>query len=150
MNNRWYLDSNFLIYLKNEGSPFHGKAKEIHLEIIKSGGRLFISALTIDEFLHSFGKELKQGKKEVYKNLHLALEQIFVFPEISIVSPPNNFDAHLSVVNLMGKYHLHARDAYHLMIMQTNFIDGFVTFDNDFEKVFSAKILQKGLLILPS
>jgi predicted nucleic acid-binding protein len=42
----------------------------------------------------------------------------------------------------MSKYHLRLRDAYHLLIMQFNNIDSFLTFDNDFKLVFAAKILN--------
>ena len=47
----------------------------------------------------------------------------------------------LKVINYMQKYHLKPRDAYHLLTIMENNIDGFATFDNDFNKVFSAKIL---------
>lgn len=43
----------------------------------------------------------------------------------------------------MQAYSLRARDAYHLLTMQTNGIDGFATFDNAFSRVFAANLLEK-------
>ena len=52
-------------------------------------------------------------------------------------------ESQLMVVELMQKYALRPRDAYHLLTIQHHKIDFVVTFDSDFEKVFSERVLRK-------
>lgn len=128
-----YLDSNFLVYFSNEGSPFFLQAREKLEKLAADGVELFISPLALDEFFHSFG----------FEELSNACGFILQLPLLKIVNPPVDPISQLQVVSLMKNYSLHPRDAYHLLIMQYNHIDTFASFDANFRRVFAANILQK-------
>ncbi|MBU2577645.1 type II toxin-antitoxin system VapC family toxin [Patescibacteria group bacterium] len=142
--NKCYLDSNFLIYFKNESSPYHQQAVKTISKLVGDYVMLFISPLVIDEFLHSFSLELKKGRiKDIYANLKRALQDILSIPDLCLINPPLEKNSQIEVITLMRKYNLRARDAYHFLIMQANDIPFFATFDTDFEKVFATKSLSK-------
>lgn len=142
--NKCYLDSNILIYFKNEASPYHQQAVKTISQLVADYVKLFISPLVIDEFLHSFSLELKKGRiKNIYINLKKALQDILNIPDLSLINPPLEKNSQIEVIAIMRKYNLRARDAYHLLIMQANNIPSFATFDTDFEKVFATKSLSK-------
>lgn len=142
--NKCYLDSNLLIYFKNEASPYHQQAVKTTNQLVTDYVKLFISPLVIDEFLHSFSLEFKKARiKNIYVNLQKALRDILSIPDLFIINPPLNDESQIEVITLMKKYNLRARDAYHLLIMRANDISSFATFDTDFEKVFAAKSLSK-------
>lgn len=142
--NKCYLDSNFLIYFKNETSPYHQQAVKTISQLVADYVKLFISPLVIDEFLHSFSLELRKGRiKNIYADLQKALQDILAIPDLFLVNPPLKGESQIEVITLMKKYHLRARDAYHLLIMRANDIPSFATFDTDFEKVFATKSLSK-------
>lgn len=139
-----YLDSNALLYLKNTASPHHKNAAEITQKLISERVSLYISSLVLDEFMHTFLYEIRRnGSNNPYGELQRAVEGIIELPDLSIVNPPLDLERHVRVVGLMKQYVLHPRDAYHLLIMQANDIDGFATFDNDFARVFAANLLEK-------
>ncbi len=142
---RCYLDSNVLVYLKNEDSPFFQESSELVLRLKTENANLFISSLCLDEFIHEFGQLLRTGvpQKHYFASLETGLNSLLQLPDLSIVNPPTGFFHHQKIISLMEKYSLRPRDAYHLLIMQANGIDGFATFDTDFKKVFAAKILTK-------
>lgn len=140
-----YLDSNILIYLKDEHSIGFVRSREVIEKLVSQNISLFVSPLCFDEFLYEFGKALrkKTPEKDFFTNLERALASILALPHISIVNPPTNANRHAEVVSLMQTYSLRPRDAYHLLTMQANDIDGFATFDTDFTKVFAARLLVK-------
>lgn len=141
-----YLDSNFLIYLKNEDSPFNSQASNLIKKILKTNLRPIISPLVLDEFIHQFrllSINQKIKPSTIFTNTTEALKQIFNLPNLTIVNPPNSKKSQLKIVKLMEKFSLRPRDAYHLLIMQHHNIKYFTTFDNDFKKVFSSKIVTK-------
>lgn len=140
-----YLDSNILVYLKDEKSIGFIKSHKIITKLVSQNIHLFVSPLCLDEFLHEFGKALrkKTPEKEFFTNLTDALTSVLKLPQLAVVNPPADPEIQTRVVSLMKQFLLRPRDAYHLLTMQTNDIDGFATFDNDFTKVFSAKILIK-------
>lgn len=103
----------------------------------------FISPLTIDEFLYVVKYYLIRGKTtHLYQILRKALDEILDIPNLLIVNSPHDEKSQLKVVNLMEKYSLSPRDAYHLLIMEYHRISYFFTFDNDFKAVFKEKILE--------
>lgn len=141
-----YLDSNFLVYLKNEDSPFFPRAKEELKKLVSDKTMLFISPLVIDEFLHAFCRGLiNKESKDFYENLSKLCADILQLPLLIIINPPTDSVSQLRVVGIMKNYSLRSRDAYHLLIMQSNNIDAFATFDTDFRRVFAAKIIKKVL-----
>ncbi|OGG13585.1 hypothetical protein A2875_01125 [Candidatus Gottesmanbacteria bacterium RIFCSPHIGHO2_01_FULL_46_14] len=139
-----YLDSNFLLYWKNELSPQYQQTISMLETLINNGVELYISPLVLDEFYHSFLYRIRINRmKKPYDLLTEATKDILTLPRLSIVNPPSVPTDHLTVIANMEMYYLHARDAYHLLIMQSNDIDGFATFDTDFARVFTAKLLIK-------
>lgn len=140
-----YLDSNVLIYLKDEDSIGFKRSREVIERLSSQNISFFVSPLCLDEFLHQFGKALrkKTPEKDFFANLKKALTSILELPHLSVVNPPTDPNAHLKAVSLMQAYALRPRDAYHLLTMQANAIDGFATFDNDFARVFAANLLVK-------
>ncbi len=65
-----YLDSNFLVYIKNEDSPDNKKAINILRKLISQETPLSISSLVLDEYLHTVRLKLIQGKEKlIFKKL---------------------------------------------------------------------------------
>ena len=133
-----YLDSNVLVYYKNELSESNLKAKKIISSLLKKNVAFCISSLVLDEFLHAIIRE----KLVVLKQ---TLSEVLDLPKLEIINAPIEKQVHLKIVDIMEEYTLRPRDAYHLLICLENNIDGFATFDQDFKKVFKAKVLEKAL-----
>lgn len=55
---RCYLDSNLLVYVKNELSDHYKAASKLITEFALADVSFFVSPLVIDEFLHSFNDGL--------------------------------------------------------------------------------------------
>ncbi len=140
---RCYLDANFLIFLHDPGTPFYPKAETILKKLITEGFNLYASSLVFDEFLMGSLRLSGKSAAEMKENLKLGLKTIFKMPNFNLVSPPQDFQRHLQVVDLMTRFSLKPRDAYHLFIMQKNKIKFLATFDNDFDSVFKKGLVKK-------
>jgi predicted nucleic acid-binding protein len=139
-----YLDSNVLVYFKDEKSLYHKKVIEKFIFLIKNDFYFYVSSLVLDEFLYVFRYFLeKNEKKDIFSKLKKALTEILAIPNLSIVSLSKEKEKQIEVISYMERYDLSPRDAYHLMIMKENAIDYFFTFDKDFELVFKRKFLKK-------
>lgn len=139
-----FLDSNVLVYLKNEDSDEHDKAEIMLHSLISQEIPLFISPLCLDEFIHVIRLKLaKDNEKSVFPKLYQILSETLEIPNLSLVNPPSETKNQLSIISFMETFSLRPRDAYHLLTMQTSEIDGFATFDHDFDKVFKSKLLFK-------
>jgi predicted nucleic acid-binding protein len=139
-----YLDSNVLVYFKDEKSLYHKKVIEKFIFLIKNDFYFYVSSLVLDEFLYVFRYFLeKNEKKDIFSKLKKALTEILAIPNLSIVSLLKEKEKQIEVISYMERYDLSPRDAYHLMIMKENAIDYFFTFDKDFELVFRGKFLKK-------
>lgn len=140
-----FLDSNILIYFINSTSLKYKESRDLIKLLLSQNIQIYVSSLCLDEFIHETGKYLLKefGQKKYYENLENALNEILELPNISLVSPPTDIFSQKQIIEIMRTYALRPRDGYHLLTMQSNNIDGFATFDNDFKKVFSAKLLQK-------
>lgn len=140
-----YLDSNVLVYFQNAGSIGHDESCKLLSKLEHEEVLIFISPLCLDEFIHEMGKNIleKTGQKNYFEKILLVLNSILELPNLLIINPPMDISSQKRIVEIMKEYNLRPRDAYHLLTMQANKIDGFATFDNDFRKVFAAKILQK-------
>ena len=142
--NKCYLDANILIYFKNEESPFFPQAKKIITTLVEKDFSLFVSPLTLDEFLH--GLKLQLALKKVnpgvtFTLLSRSMKEIMELPSLTIINPPVSPQEQLQVVSFMQKFGLKPRDAYHLLTIQTHAITYFATLDNDFLKIFQKKIV---------
>lgn len=140
-----YLDSNVLIYAKDESSLKYHEAYHLITKLVVSGTELYISPLCLDEFLHAFSNRLrmKKNQKSFFSDLEKCLSSILEFPLLSVINPPQDAKSQIEIVNLMKKYLLRPRDAYHLLTIITNRIDSFATFDNDFHKVFTSRLVNR-------
>jgi|YNPMSStandDraft_1061717.scaffolds.fasta_scaffold52426_3 predicted nucleic acid-binding protein len=139
-----YLDSNVLVYFKDEKSLYHKKVIEKFIFLIKNDFYFYVSSLVLDEFLYVFRYFLeKNEKKDIFSKLKKALTEILAIPNLSIVSLLKEKEKQIEVISYMERYDLSPRDAYHLMIMKENAIDYFFTFDKDFELVFKENFLKK-------
>jgi len=139
-----YLDSNVLVYFKDEKSLYHKKVIEKFIFLIKNDFYFYVSSLVLDEFLYVFRYFLeKNEKKDIFSKLKKALTEILAIPNLFIVSLLKEKEKQIEVISYMERYDLSPRDAYHLIIMKENLIDYFFTFDKDFELVFKGKFLKK-------
>lgn len=140
-----YLDSNVFVYLKDNNSPYQKLAIKLVQSLNPEEFELYISSLTIDEFLHSSLFILKQTIKKpetAYLLLEKALSSIIDLPHLQLINPSTDKIRNKEVLKLLREFNLHPRDAYHLLIMRENGIREFATFDNDFKKVFKKSILR--------
>lgn len=141
-----YLDSNVLIYFKTEDVKQHPLAVNCLNRLLKSQTNLYLSPLVLDEFLYVVFYLLKKDTGlQSFALLKKFLNDILMIPRLTILNPPADNTSQLKIISLMQKYSLKPRDAYHLLIMQTNHIDSFATFDTDFTKVFRSKTLHPAI-----
>lgn len=138
-----YLDANLLIYYSDIDSPFYPRATDLVSQLLINKWQLFISPLVIDEYFHNMIRFSRISRKEAIKNLKVSFGKINRLPGIELINPKTLIKEQAKVLNLMDKYNLRARDAYHLFTMKVNKIKYFATFDSDFDKVFAAGILRK-------
>jgi predicted nucleic acid-binding protein len=139
-----YLDSNILIYFKDSTSIKHKETVNKLEMLISKDVDLYISSLVLDEFLYVFHYALLKKKiPQIYHELKKAMVGLFKIPQLYIINPNVDFNKQLEVIGYMQKYNLKPRDAFHLHIMLSNKIDGFLTFDHDFNKVFSSGIIKQ-------
>ena len=138
-----YLDANFLVYYKNEDAPQHKLVLSKLADLIKKQIDIFISPLVIDEFIYAmlFSVRRKVFTDEDIRNLKKILKEILDFPFLKIISTPIDSNSQLEILEYMGKYNLKPRDSYHLLTMLSNSVHTFATFDTDFKKVFSSRLL---------
>jgi len=137
-----YLDSNVLIYFKDDKSPQHKEALDKLIKLISLQSELYISPLVLDEFIYVIKHLLSlQKSKTVFTDLEKSLRDILDIPNIKLINPPIEPVKQLETVKYMRKYRLSARDAYHLLIILENKINFFFTFDNDFKSVFTDRII---------
>ena len=137
-----YLDANFLIHARNKDAPEHAAASAKLEMLAKDKYELYISPLIIDEFIHTLLsiKRLNKNNSRII-DLRKDLQQLLDLPKIVIINPPIDKKSQFLILEFMQKYNLKPRDSYHLLTMLSNSIDTFATFDSDFKKVFSSKLL---------
>lgn len=138
-----YLDANILVYYQDRISPFHNQSKLIIENLIQKGYAIALSSLSLDEYEYTILSSSNKPKQVILKNLKNCLRKLLRIPDIYLINPPIEFKKHLKVLNIMEKYSLKPRDAYHLFIMLENKIKFFATFDNDFVSVFQKKLITK-------
>lgn len=137
-----YLDANLLAFLGNENSPFHQKALDIIDRLIKQDYKLVLSSLTLDEYFHTVIRFSQDPKAETYQNLKKAYGKLLKL-NIKLVNPSLEEKKHLKVIDLIAKYNLHPRDAYHLFIILENKVKFMATFDSDFDEIFKTEKIRK-------
>lgn len=137
-----YLDANLLTFLGNESSPFYQKALDIVDKLTREGYELVLSSLSLDEYFHSVIRFSQDSRDLTIKNLKKAYRKLLKL-NIKLINPSLDEKKHLKVIDLIVKYNLHPRDAYHLFIMLENKVKFMATFDSDFDKVFENGRIKK-------
>lgn len=129
--NKVYLDANVLISLEFDQHPLHQKAVDLLLTINSQGATFYLSALVLDEYWHSlmvvFGKKPKELEKLSQSWLTL--------PNFQLINLELEPEVVKKTISLMNDYHLHPRDAFHLVYCLENKIDILATFDTDLLKI---------------
>lgn len=138
-----YLDSNVILSFIDPTAQFHHQAKQILIKLVDEGWEIDLSALVLDECFHNSVRFSKKSRQEALKQLKSRYKKFIKLPNIGLVIKLPQLNRHTAVLNLMAKYSLRSRDAYHLFIMRENKIKYFVTFDNDFEEIFTRGLINK-------
>jgi len=131
-----YLDANLLFYWQDPKSPFNQAATDIVERLLYTKYFLFVSSLVLDEYLYTCLRFSGKSKIEMKDNLKFSLKRVLKIPTLQLINPSLSEKKHLKVIDLIVKYNLYPRDAYHLFIMLENQVKFLATFDNDFIKVF--------------
>lgn len=140
MANSCFLDANICISYIQLPHQFHEKAVTLISKLIQTQIIPTVSPLVLDEFLYIIKRDY-QYKNILKVKAHLA--ELLSIPNLLILNPSSEVKQQLKVVDLMNKFSLKPRDAYHLMTVQTQKIKYFATFDNDFSQVFKEKVLKR-------
>ena len=139
-----YLDSNVLTYWNNDLAPAYQQAVALIEHLQKEDCELYVSPLVLDELIHAIMLRLRlNNAKSPYLDAALGLGKTLDIPKLIIINPPTDSQSQTEILPLMENFSLRPRDAYHLLTMQANKVDGFATFDTDFKKVFAAKLLEQ-------
>lgn len=138
-----YLDTNILLYFTNPIAQFHEQTVGLISSLMVQNWALFISSLTLDEYFHNSLRFSQVSRKLALQDLKKGFSKIKKFRNINLVQAPLELKKHMKVLNIMDKYTLRARDAYHLFIMKENKIKHFATFDSDFDKVFEKNLIKQ-------
>lgn len=134
-----YLDANLLIAHQAKGHTHHTQAKEFVEKLWRQRTLLYLSDLTIDEFLYGIsfilrGKNNRSPYSSFYPKLKDLINDILSWQNIKLVSFRNNYESLSTVLEAGEKYNLRPRDAFHLQIMQQQQVNKLATFDSDFQK----------------
>lgn len=140
---RCYLDSNVVISFIDSTAQFHNQSKQILTRFVAESWEINLSALVLDECFHNSLRFSKETRQIAIKQLKFRYRKLIQLPNIKLVVQLPQLKKHTAVLNLMEKYNLRARDAYHLFIMKENKIKYFATFDHDFDSVFRKGLVKK-------
>ena len=131
-----YLDSSILIGLSEKRHEFHDHCNQILSHIIEARHLPVISSLTLDETIHILTRNqviVSHDQASALALVRTAITNICtILPDLIIINPPSETNQYLQVLDYMAKYHLHARDAYHLLIIAHHKIPTLATLDTDF------------------
>lgn len=140
---RCYLDSNVVLSFIDSTAQFHNQSKQIFTKLVTESWEINLSALALDECFHNSLRFSKKSRPIAIKQLKFRYRRFIKLPNIKLIVQLPQLKKHTVVLNLMEKYQLRARDAYHLFIMKENKIKYFATFDHDFEEIFKNGLIQK-------
>jgi predicted nucleic acid-binding protein len=128
MINKVYLDSSFLVALFDDKHEFHTKTN------LKNSDTFYISTLTLDETIMT----LKKSGKSL-KDINVA----FLKLNPKVTKQTTSLNKNLQVLEIMQKFNLRPRDAFHVLTCLHNNIIHLATFDTDYSPVFAKKLLLK-------
>src|SRR3989338_9639374 len=121
-----YLDANLFVFANFDPSEKGLKARKLQREIV-SGMNAITSVLTLDEVMRTMIKNKKQVE------IRSMVEEIYATPNLSVKDVPSHTALH--ALDLMEKYALKPRDAFHAAIMRSLGIEKIVSDDPHFDRI---------------
>ncbi len=121
-----YIDANFLITARLEAGEKGERAGRITSEI-QNGKKAVTSALVIDEVMWVLRKN---KRPEIIRQV---VEDIYATPNFGVTSVSSA--APLLALDIMERYNLKPRDAFHVAVMRELGINEIISDDADFDKV---------------
>ena len=126
-----YLDSNFFVFALSDQTNKGQKAREIQKDIVESGLVAFTSSLALDEVMWVL---IKNKKEHLIRK---AIEDIYAMPNLEVREVSSLIPLH--ALDIMEKYNLKPRDAFHVAILKELQLNSIVSDDSDFDKVKGLK-----------
>ena len=122
-----YLDANFFLFAILDVTQKGENARKIQGSIVAGKQDAMTSALTLDEIMWVL---IRNKKKHAIRTV---VEGIYSMPNLEVAEVSSSVP--LIALELMEKYELSPRDAFHVAIMKEFKIRSIVSDDNDFDKV---------------
>lgn len=128
-----YLDANFFIICNFDLTSKGEKARKIQGEII-SGKAAITSSLALDEVMWVL---VKNRKPELLRE---TIEDIYAVLNLTIKEVSPNIP--LEALDIIEKYNLTPRDAFHVAVMKSYDVKEIVSDDTDFDRVEGVKRIR--------
>ncbi|MGH9198569.1 MAG: type II toxin-antitoxin system VapC family toxin [Acidimicrobiia bacterium] len=121
------VDSNIPMYLVGSSSSYKSNAHRLLEELISDNSRLVTDAEVLQEILHRY-RAIDRAK---------AIQSAFdaVLNIVDEVFPVDRADVELARDILLARWHLSARDALHVAVMQRQGVKRILSFDAGFDEV---------------
>lgn len=121
-----YLDANFFIFANFDLGPKGEGARKIQRAILE-GKQAVTTVLALDEVMWALIRNKKQGE------MRGVIEEIYATPNLVVKEVPAL--AALTALDIMERYGLKPRDAFHAAAMKAFEVREIVTDDPDFDKI---------------
>jgi len=135
MTEKIFLDSNVLISLKEKESVFINKSLKILEDIIKNNQQGVINSYVINEIHYFYSKHSTKA------NASNVIKSLFAISNLKYEDISLNKEDIFEILKLANKHNLETFDAYHAFYCKKLGIKKIATFDEDFKKVPSLKII---------
>ncbi len=122
-----YLDANFFIFALLDNTSKGERARDIHRRIANGREKGATSPLAIDELMWV----LIRAEKEHL--LRMAVEDIYSTPNLDMTTITSTIP--LVALEIIERYKLKPRDAFHIATMKEYKLKEIVTDDSDFDRI---------------
>lgn len=129
-----YLDANFFIFALLDKTKRGKNARNIQRKIVDGKEKAITSVLALDEIMWV----LIKNKKEHL--LRKVIEDIYATPNLEVKSVPSSIP--LKALDLIEKFDLKPRDAFHVAMMEEFGVEKIVSDDKDFDKIVGLKRIK--------
>jgi predicted nucleic acid-binding protein len=147
-----YLDTNLLLFARDQLSPKYRSASTCLAELIRGGAELYVSQLVFDEmwwqlFRASFrlawnreltGNDYKRDTsiwRDNWPRIRQITNEILEWQGIRTLASTSSVDLVKDAAALLDENALSPRDAFHLALVLRHSIASLVTADPDFDRV---------------
>ncbi|MEW5955294.1 MAG: type II toxin-antitoxin system VapC family toxin [Candidatus Micrarchaeota archaeon] len=127
----YFLDTNLFIFAFYEKSAKGERAQNILDEIVRGKARAATSALVLDEVMWAITKNYSSTE------IPSVIERVYDVPNVVVIGV--DAEAPRLAIEVMKKYGLKPRDAFHAATMLQNEIFTIVSDDADFDRVKEIK-----------